>query len=498
MAQLIDLSLIPALDADGVAVSGAELRFFASGTSTPAPVYTTDALNVAHPVPLLSNAAGRFPPVYTSGLTELRATLTIGGTVVRDVDPIVTPLTASDIRTSDNITVQQALDRIQSVTFNAVDYGVLANNVADDTAALNAAINAAEAAGGGTIILPPGVIRTTGISRTVSPGLPWILQGSGKKATTIRKLGTTTVPVVKIDGAPNLDWAGGLRDLNIDGTNVVGVNALELSNIARMVTDRVECVKADIGFEIRGGLILNFNDCSALDCGTGFRTRRFTPSGPFANLIYWNGGDVRAAKAWGFDLGQGTGLQLRGVDISANGTAGNLSTGGIILRDTLDDETGLANVTLSQCYLEVNKGWALKTEGAGGLRLRLDGCEWYANEAGRDIDIGAIGFAHLSDCMTAQTTNIAAARSKITGGLHATLNDTSVRRIHEQVATSGVDITFNVMNGAIRADLNSVGFYGTSPIVRPAVGAAATDAATTQTLANNLRTALINLGLVQN
>lgn len=39
-------------------------------------------------------------------------------------------------------------------------------------------------------------------------------------------------------------------------------------------------------------------------------------------------------------------------------------------------------------------------------------------------------------------------------------------------------------------------FYGAAPIVRPTVAAAATDAATTQTLANSLRTALINLGLV--
>jgi hypothetical protein len=40
-----------------------------------------------------------------------------------------------------------------------------------------------------------------------------------------------------------------------------------------------------------------------------------------------------------------------------------------------------------------------------------------------------------------------------------------------------------------------IGFLGASAVARQTVGAAATDAATTQTLANNLRTALINLGL---
>lgn len=47
------------------------------------------------------------------------------------------------------------------------------------------------------------------------------------------------------------------------------------------------------------------------------------------------------------------------------------------------------------------------------------------------------------------------------------------------------------------ATTQKIGFYNATPIVQPAgIGAAATDAATTQALANNLRTALINLGLV--
>lgn len=41
-----------------------------------------------------------------------------------------------------------------------------------------------------------------------------------------------------------------------------------------------------------------------------------------------------------------------------------------------------------------------------------------------------------------------------------------------------------------------ISFYGATPVARPSVSVAATDAATTQTLANSLRTALINLGLV--
>jgi hypothetical protein len=42
---------------------------------------------------------------------------------------------------------------------------------------------------------------------------------------------------------------------------------------------------------------------------------------------------------------------------------------------------------------------------------------------------------------------------------------------------------------------DKISFYGATPIVKATATAAGTDAATTQALANGIRTALINLGL---
>ena len=41
-----------------------------------------------------------------------------------------------------------------------------------------------------------------------------------------------------------------------------------------------------------------------------------------------------------------------------------------------------------------------------------------------------------------------------------------------------------------------IGFYGITPVTQPTIAAAGTDAATTQTLANDLRTKFIANGLV--
>lgn len=43
---------------------------------------------------------------------------------------------------------------------------------------------------------------------------------------------------------------------------------------------------------------------------------------------------------------------------------------------------------------------------------------------------------------------------------------------------------------------SKIGFYGVTPVTQQASAAAGTDAATTQALANALRTALLNLGFI--
>jgi hypothetical protein len=76
----------------------------------------------------------------------------------------------------------------------------------------------------------------------------------------------------------------------------------------------------------------------------------------------------------------------------------------------------------------------------------------------------------------------------------ASSNTFSTSAIH----LAGQNISTDTTTG-MKVATNStqkLGFFGATPVVRPTVGAAATDAATTQTLANNMRTALINLGLV--
>ena len=53
---------------------GAQLYFFEAGTTTPKASYTTADESVAHPVPVVANANGRFPAIYISGTFKARLT----------------------------------------------------------------------------------------------------------------------------------------------------------------------------------------------------------------------------------------------------------------------------------------------------------------------------------------------------------------------------------------------------------------------------------------
>src|SRR6187402_1701107 len=79
---------------------------------------------------------------------------------------------------SNSITIGEALSSFAALYFNVKSYGALGNGVADDGAAIQAAVNAAAVAGG-TVFFPPGVFRS---SVTIQVPVKVCILGSGAPA----------------------------------------------------------------------------------------------------------------------------------------------------------------------------------------------------------------------------------------------------------------------------------------------------------------------------
>lgn len=89
MSQLFIPPFGRAADATGAAMSGAKLYFYLTGTTTPADVYTTDELSVAHANPVVADSGGMFASIYLDPEVEYRAVLkTSADVTIDDVDPL--------------------------------------------------------------------------------------------------------------------------------------------------------------------------------------------------------------------------------------------------------------------------------------------------------------------------------------------------------------------------------------------------------------------------
>lgn len=133
---------------------------------------------------------------------------------------------------------------------NVKEFGAIGNGVADDTSAIQAAIDAAVALGGARVWFPPGNYRITA-ALVVVMGAPTVgigIIGSGVAATTITQA-TTGADIFQV-GTNSLERADNIRiaDLNTVGGNY----ALNLNNALQGKFERLRLTSCAVGIYTRG------------------------------------------------------------------------------------------------------------------------------------------------------------------------------------------------------------------------------------------------------
>jgi hypothetical protein len=144
------------------------------------------------------------------------------------------------------------LNRQSGVTQSVTEQGAVGDGVTDDTAAIQAAIDAVASAGGGTVLLPPGVFL---VSDTITLASGVTLQGSGVPSTILRGddldgpiVGTT---VVAYAASPTIR-APQVRDLVIDNQDrdTAGGIGLDISGCYDAVVDNVVVQNVETGLRV--------------------------------------------------------------------------------------------------------------------------------------------------------------------------------------------------------------------------------------------------------
>lgn len=243
-------------DDNGDPLSGGKIYTYVTGTTTPLTTYTTSSGLVARSNPIVLDAAGRITDsgeiwltdgaVYkfvlktstdtliktwdtitgiSSNITAGNVTYTPGaGSLLPSPNTVAGALNSLSNNTTGSAymgflqsggsaiarTVQSKLRDIVSVK----DFGAVGNGSTDDTAAIQAAVNAVyNATGGGAVLFPAGTYKLTD---TITINCSTNLIGESIQGTNIHLYVSTPKPAFFFDGTVNIHFGGGISNMRFD------------------------------------------------------------------------------------------------------------------------------------------------------------------------------------------------------------------------------------------------------------------------------------------
>ncbi|MBU8540180.1 right-handed parallel beta-helix repeat-containing protein [Falsiroseomonas tokyonensis] len=308
---------------------GAVVEVFQAGTTTLASLFSDPALTlpVANPQTLASRSEtdgtsyGRFAqPVYVGVPYQLR--INQGEQTAVEQLPLTSLVGANASAATAAATrggVSRTLAQHFDVEVRTENFGTFGTSAAANQSILDAAIGAAAAQGGGSVLLPPGDLPF--LSWTLPQGV--VLVGRGRDSTVLRSDQTTAVCTIGGDRA-------GLRDLKLDGVNAntgsfgvlsIGQNDLILDNVA---IDRFAT-----GIAMRGGDRARFIRLHVFLCAVGVDIRGdrdallSNTGGPIFDLL-WDQGVISSCTSEGirlsFEDDPVNRVEIRGVQFRLNST----------------------------------------------------------------------------------------------------------------------------------------------------------------------------------
>lgn len=240
----------------------------------------------------------------------------------------------------------------------------------DDTAAVQNCFTVARASTGRIVSFGVGTYKVSSAGLTETSGSIYIkIVGAGRGLTTISKYGTSTDPVLFFGTGTMGEWFGDISEMSIQGINTC--TGLRLNGLYSFKLDTLDiryCLKA---IENNGSLVFCLDNCYIEGNTTGLYNRK-SAYNVYANLIKINNSSFMWNTTFGIDHSEGSQVNINGGQFEGNGTAGNYSTGGVMIRSETDNETGFAAVIIDGCHFESNNGWGIQTEsGCTGLKLAL-------------------------------------------------------------------------------------------------------------------------------
>jgi len=369
------------------------------------------------------------------------------------VDALTAAHTAAIAGKLDSTTASSTYGRKDSSPINVKDYGAVGDGIADDTAAIQAAIDATGVTTtlrGGNIYVPSGNYKITDTLLLKRKSIQFVgagWGGSGGGGTVLRWAGSAGIPMLRVWQG----WGTRIKNMRLAGLttarpsagvsfyNITGdPNGNSHNGLDHVWIGQFEGYDTDLGAQIDYGVLYEGDNVNN-DQGSSFNVKIHTPhiagvkvSNTQNLLLYFNGLYVYYSE--------GDGLQCSGT-VSGNNWFFNANTGSDIVVDTsgavqvtsFGSEGSGRLATIAAGAVTINGGY-FQIRSAGGGKFNADRC-WIDSRNNYTSALKLTAFG-LTNYPSDTTVGILSMRSS-TGGV-------SKKYLHlEQCTGVGTDVAGN-------------------------------------------------------
>jgi hypothetical protein len=337
---------------------------------------------------------------------------------------------------------------------NALDYGAVGDGVTDDTAAIQAAVNAALGSESGTLWIPKGNYAVTSVNIYPTGGKSLVMVGDGPFNSKFVKYGAGTAPLLNISGTAGGGAGEGVvskcqfKNFGVTGT-AKGFTGIYFDTLAHFFMEGVYVTACDIGLRSLGSLIFAARSCYLIGNDIGFQADQSPVNNGYSNLIKFDDCVFQSNALYHGLLNKGQQIVFQNCDCESGST-------GFRVASTYEDETNYSSVTWNNCWWEGNSSNPVIVD-SNSTWVTMRDCTLYGPASSVTIN-GSDNHVNLENCYGTEYLNMADATGyiNITNCLFPVYSISTPNQVITNLSSSSGTVAFqankvNTTEGAVTA-----------------------------------------------